>query len=196
MRLIDDNSCHPSNFNMGVLFIFKLRQRITTFDWSYCGKMSEYSNIKPITISMKPLLNQAHGALKNLLEDAQLFQALLDVGQDSLPAELKPHLIGVSFEKNCLMLQLDEAIWATQLRFYEPNLLGIYQEHFPHLELGRVKVHVLPQTPAPIRTKRIITPPSDEDAKEMLTLSQQVKSQGLSDALKTLSLRAKKNAHE
>ena len=196
MRLIDDNSRHPSKFCMGVLFIFKLRQRITTFDWSYCGKMSKYSNIKPIAISMKPLLNQAHGALKNLLEDAQLFQALLEVGQDSLPIELKPHLIGVSFEKNCLLLQLDEAIWATQLRFYEPNLLGIYQEHFPHLELKRVKVHVLPQPAAPTRTKRIITPPSDEDAKEMLTISQQVKSPGLRDALEALSLRAKKNAHQ
>lgn len=196
MQLIDDNSGHPIKFCMGVLFIFKSYQRITTFSWSYWGKMRKYSNIKPITIRMKPLLNQAHGALKNLLEDAQLFQALLEVGQDSLPIELKPHLIGVSFEKNSLLLQLDEAIWATQLRFYEPNLLGIYQEHFPHLELNRVKVNVLPQNPAPIRTKRIITPPSNEDAQEMLTISQQVKSPGLRNALETLSLRAKKNAHE
>ncbi|MDX1353163.1 MAG: DciA family protein [Thiomicrorhabdus sp.] len=145
---------------------------------------------------MKPLLNQAQGALKNLLADAQLFQALLEVGQDSLPAELQPHLIGVSFDKNTLLLQLDESIWATQLRFYEPNLLGIYQEHFPHLELRSVKVHVLPQQPAPNRTKRVITPPSNQDAQEMLKISQSVKSKGLSEALKLLSLRAKKNAQD
>ncbi|WP_321326674.1 DciA family protein [Thiomicrorhabdus sp.] len=143
---------------------------------------------------MKPLLNQAQGALKNLLADAQLFQALLEVGQDSLPLDLQPHLIGVSFEKNTLLLQLDESIWATQLRFYEPNLLGIYQEHFPHLELRTVKVHVLPQSPEPVRTKKIITPPSNEDAEQMLEMSKNVKSQGLSKALKSLSLRAKKNA--
>ena len=143
---------------------------------------------------MKPLLNQAQGALKNLLADAQLFQALLEVGQDSLPLDLQPHLIGVSFEKNTLLLQLDESIWATQLRFYEPNLLGIYQEHFPHLELRTVKVHVLPQSPEPVRTKKIITPPSNEDAEQMLEMSKNVKSQGLSEALKSLSLRAKKNA--
>ena len=143
---------------------------------------------------MKPLLNQAQGALKNLLADAQLFHALLEVGQDSLPHELQPHLIGVSFEKNTLLLQLDENIWVTQLRFYEPNLLGIYQEHFPHLELRSVKVHVLPQSPEPIRTKKNITPPSKQDADEMIQISQSVKSKGLSEALKTLSLRAKKNA--
>jgi len=144
---------------------------------------------------MKPLLNQAQGALKNLLEDAQLFQALLEVGQDTLPSELQPHLIGVSFEQNILLLQIDEAIWATQLRFYEPNLLGIYQEHFPHLELTRVKVHVLPQTPPPIKMKKEVTHPSQQDAQQMLEISQNVKSKGLKNALESLSLRAKKNAH-
>jgi len=145
---------------------------------------------------MKPLLNQAHGALKNLLADAQLFQALLEVGQDSLPMDLQPHLVGVSFEQNTLLLQIDESIWATQLRFYEPNLLGIYQEHFPHLELKKVKVQVLPQSPEPHRTKKIVTPPSVADAEQMLEISTKVKSKGLSEALKTLSLRAKKNALE
>jgi len=154
--------------------------------------MSEYFIINTDTRCMKPLLNQAHGALKNLLEDAQLFQALLEVGQDSLPIELQPHLIGVSFEKNSLLLQIDEAVWATQLRFYEPNLLGIYQEHFPHLELNRVKVHILPKTPTPIKPKKLVTPPSEEDALEMLKISQKVKSQGLKKALASLSLRAKK----
>lgn len=144
---------------------------------------------------MKPLLNQAQGALKNLLEDAQLFQALLEVGQDCLPTDLQPHLIGVSFEKQTLLLQIDEAIWATQLRFYEPDMLGIYQQHFPHLELNRVKVAVLPQPVAPKKRKKEITLPSETDAQHMLEISNQVKSTGLRDALQSLSLRAKKNAH-
>lgn len=181
---------------MGFGGILQMNLSIIAFDSTYCGKMSKYSNIKPVTRSMKPLLNQAHGALKNLLEDAQLFQALLEVGQDSLPSELKPHLVGVSFEKQCLLLQLDEAIWATQLRFYEPNLLGLYQEHFPHLELQRVKVNILPKTPEPIKVKKVVEPPSEEAAQEMLAISQSIKSKGLSKALESLSLRAKKNASE
>ncbi|NPA72658.1 MAG: hypothetical protein GXO35_07500, partial [Gammaproteobacteria bacterium] len=61
---------------------------------------------------MKPLLKQASGALNTLLENAQLFQALLEVAQDGLPADLKPHIIGVSFEQNSLLIQIDESIWA------------------------------------------------------------------------------------
>lgn len=142
---------------------------------------------------MKPLLNQASGALNNLLQDAQLFQALLDVGQDGLPKDLKPHLIGVSFDRQTLILQLDESIWATQLRFYEPDLLGAFQEHFPHLELNRVKVNVLPQ-PKFVRKKRQVTShPSEQDANEMNALCKTIESKGLRDALQKLSLRAQKN---
>ncbi|MGM0541097.1 MAG: DciA family protein [Pseudomonadota bacterium] len=142
---------------------------------------------------MKPLLKQATGALNNLLQDAQLFQALLDVGQDGLPYDLKPHLIGVSFDQQTLILQLDESIWATQLRFYEPNLLGAFQEHFPHLELNRVKVNILPQ-PKEIRKVRQVTSyPSTEDAQEMNDMGNAISSEGLSNALKNLSLRAQKN---
>ena len=142
---------------------------------------------------MKPLLKQASGALNNLLQDAQLFQALLDVGQDGLPRDLKPHLIGVSFDQQTLILQLDESIWATQLRFYEPNLLGSFQEHFPHLELNRVKVNILPQPKEIRRVREVTSYPSVEDALEMNSMSDEIKSTGLSDALKKLSLRAQKN---
>ena len=145
---------------------------------------------------MKPLLNKAQGALKNLLQDAQLFQALLDVGQEALPHDLRCHLVGVSFEKQSLLLQLDEAIWATQLRFYEPNLLAIYQQHFPHLELNRVKVHILPQPAEPDKPKKVMVPPSEKDARELELISSQVHSEGLRKALLSLSKRAKKNAHD
>lgn len=143
---------------------------------------------------MKPLLNKAQGALKHLLEDAQLFQALLEVAHENLPEELKPHVVGVSFEKQALLLQIDESIWATQLRFYEPNLLSIYQQHFPHLELNRVKVKVLPKPIKPEKPKREMIPPSKQDAEEMLNISEHVESKGLKKALESLSQRAKKNA--
>ncbi|VAW48190.1 hypothetical protein MNBD_GAMMA04-1209 [hydrothermal vent metagenome] len=141
---------------------------------------------------MKPLLNQASGALNHLLENAQLYQALLDVGQDTLPEALKPHLIGVSFGQNTLILQIDEAIWATQLRFYEPSLLGIFQEHFPHLELNAVKVKILPQ-PKSIQKEWCVTSyPSEQDAVEMQQIKDKIQSKGLKEALNKLSLRAKK----
>ncbi len=142
---------------------------------------------------MKPLLNQARGALNTLLESAQLYQALLEVGQDTLPKTLQPHLIGVSFEQQRLILQIDDNIWATQLRFYEPTLLGIFQEHFPHLELNSVKVKVVLQATATKKEWQVTSYPSDQDAIEMQQLSEQVPSEGLKKALNKLSLRAKKN---
>ena len=141
---------------------------------------------------MKPLLNQASGALNHLLENAHLYQALLDVGQDTLPERLKPHLIGVSFEQNTLILQIDEAIWATQLRFYEPTLLGLFQEHFPHLELNTVKVKILPQPKHIPKEWHVTSYPSDQDATEMQQISKNIPSKGLKEALNKLSLRAKK----
>lgn len=92
-----------------------------------------------------------------------------------------------------MILQLDEAIWATQLRFYEPTLLGLFQEHFPHLELNRVKVKILPQPKATQKVWQVTSYPSNEDAYEMNQISATVQSKGLKEALKKLSLRAKKN---
>ncbi|WP_373019076.1 DciA family protein [Thiomicrorhabdus sp.] len=139
---------------------------------------------------MKPLLNKQSGALENLIQEAQLFQALLEVGQDCLPEELKPHLIGVSFEQNTLILQIDDNIWSTQLRFYEPNLMGIYQSHFPHLGLNKTKIQVIPiSAPPPVRRK-VSTTPSYEDAQEMREIGNKVKSEGLKAALDRLSKRA------
>lgn len=139
---------------------------------------------------MKPLLNQAQGALKNLMENAQLFQALLEIGQENLPSDIRGHLVGVSFDNQNLLLQIDEAIWATQLRFYEANLLAIYQSHFPHLELNRVKVSVLPKEIQPLKRKIHRTLPSEKDAQEMLNVSGEVHSEGLKRALINLSKRA------
>ncbi|MBO1923644.1 DciA family protein [Thiomicrorhabdus sp. 6S3-12] len=140
---------------------------------------------------MKPLLTQAQGNLKNLLESAQFFQLLLETGRDHLPGELQAHLVGVSFEERTLVLQLDASIWATQLRFYEPSILGSFQQDFPHLELNRVKVSILPQQEPPAKKRNVSSHPSELDAQRMRQLSQEVESPELSQALLKLSQRAK-----
>lgn len=141
---------------------------------------------------MKPLLNRQTHLLKNLMREAELYQALLEVGQRCLPTELKHHLVGVGFEKNVLILQIDDNIWATQLRFFEPNILNVYQDNFPHLELNRTHIKVLPiSEPASVKRK-VTTHPSPEDAEAMQTLANHVESKGLQAALMRLSLRANK----
>lgn len=139
---------------------------------------------------MKPLLNRQSGLLKNLMREAELYQALLEVGQQCLPTELKAHLVGVGFEKNVLILQIDDNIWATQLRFFEPTILNVYQENFPHLELNRTHIKVLPIAEPPRVKRKVTTHPSQEDANEMQKLAGKVESKGLQAALLKLSERA------
>lgn len=139
---------------------------------------------------MKPILNQAQGNLQNLLESAKVYQALLDSGRDHLPHEMQEHLLGVSFDGHTLLLQIDSPVWATRMRYYEPTILGTFQQNFPHLQLSKVKVSVLPMEEQPRPKKEIVSLPSKSDAKDMRELSQQVESGELSEALLKLSKRA------
>ncbi|WP_127470256.1 DciA family protein [Thiomicrorhabdus aquaedulcis] len=139
---------------------------------------------------LKPLLNQSGGALNHLLQEAQLFQALLSVGQAQLPPELQAHLIGVGFEQSTLILQIDESIWATQLRFFEDTVLNVYKTHFPHLALTRVKIHIFPKSQTPIKVPKTSSFPSDTDAQTMQLIARNTDSQGLKMALLKLSQRA------
>ena len=139
---------------------------------------------------MKPLLNRQSSLLKNLMREAELYQALLEVGQACLPSELVTHLVGVGFERNTLILQIDDNIWATQLRFFEPSLLDVYQQHFPHLELNRTHIKVIPLSEPATVTRKVSTHPSHDDAEEMQKIADGIESKGLQDALRKLSLRA------
>ncbi|CAN8142712.1 hypothetical protein THIOSC15_60003 [uncultured Thiomicrorhabdus sp.] len=51
--------------------------------------MSEYSSILRVKHRMKPILNKAQGNLKNLLESAKVYQALLESGRDHLPLAMQ-----------------------------------------------------------------------------------------------------------
>ncbi len=136
---------------------------------------------------MDSVLDQLGSGLNNIVKQAQLYQALLDLGKECLPAKMAQHLVGVSFEDNILICQLDDSLWATKLRFYSPSLLNIYQQHFPHLNLSVVKIQIIP-----LAERKIIKPVTMEklteiDAKEMLSLSQNVTEKGLKQALTNLS---------
>lgn len=133
------------------------------------------------------LLNQKGQGLGNLLENAQMFRALLELGRDVLPEELSPHLVGVFFEQRNLILQIDQAIWATQLRFYEPNILGVFQENLPHLQLNRIKVKVIPAAKEPEKRTMQMQPLSRQNALQMKELSEHIHDEKLRESLRKLS---------
>lgn len=141
----------------------------------------------PRKTNYKPALKQKGSALSELLENAQMFQALLELGRDVLPEELKPHLVGVFFEERNLILQIDQQIWATQLRFYEPNILGVFQENLPHLQLTRILVKVTPKPKEPEKRTLKMQPLSKQNALQMRELSEHTESQQLRKSLEKLS---------
>lgn len=138
---------------------------------------------------MNSILNQSGKGLNNLIEQSQLYQALLDIGKEGLPNKIAKHLIGVSFAENTLICQIDDNLWQTQLRFHTPELLSIYQMHFPHLSLNEVDIRVLPigeRTPPKIVT---MEKPTQVASEEMVALSEKVSSKGLQQILQKLSSR-------
>ncbi|CAN8142713.1 hypothetical protein THIOSC15_60004 [uncultured Thiomicrorhabdus sp.] len=77
------------------------------------------------------------------------------------------------------------------MRYYEPTILGTFQQNFPHLQLNKVKVSVLPLEEQPKPKKEVVSHPSESDAEHMRQLSEDVESDELSAALLRLSQRAK-----
>lgn len=142
---------------------------------------------------MKSLLNQSGHGLAQIMEQAELFQALLSLGQNCLPEKLKAHLIGVSFEDQTLICQLDDNLWSTQLRFFEPELLKEYQTHFAHLRLKNIKIQILPLAERTLLKVQTMEPPTHDCAIEIQALSEKVSSPGLKNALLKLSQRASEN---
>lgn len=140
---------------------------------------------------MKSLLQQS-GQLERLIEQTQLYEALLSVGQEVLPDKIAKHLVGVSFEEQTLLLQIDDNLWITKLRFYEAELLGIYQSHFPHIRLNKVKIQVIPIAEKRKPKPKKIEHPTEEMGKEFIDLSKTIEHKGLKSALEKLAARAEK----
>lgn len=139
---------------------------------------------------MKSLLHQT-SQLERLVEQTQLYQALLSIAKEALPEKLARHLIGVSFEQANLLLQIDDNLWVTKLRFYEQEILQLYQTNFPHLRLQRVFIKVVPIAEAKLPKKKKIEPPSQTASASFLELSENTEHAGLKQALERLSKRAK-----
>lgn len=137
---------------------------------------------------MKHLLNEP--GLVKLFQQAELYQALLDLGQSALPDNLASHLVGVSIEQQSLICLVDGANWASKLRFFEQALLHHYDQNLPHLNLNQIQFKIMMGSHDKPRTKKAANRPDALAAQQMQALSKEV-SPKLADALKKLSQRAK-----
>lgn len=138
---------------------------------------------------MKHLAQQS--SLVKLKQEAELYQALLSLAQQALPDTLAPQLVGIAIEQPTLICLVNQANWASKIRFFEQALLQHFNQNLPHLQLNRVKfkIHAAP-TQAQPRTKRQANRPDSDSAQAFAQLSQQVQSPKLARALAKLSQRA------
>lgn len=136
---------------------------------------------------MKHLLKES--GLTKLFQQAELYQALLELGQSVLPGNLATHLTGVSIEQQTLICLTDGANWASKLRFFEQTLLHHFDQNLPHLQLNQVYFKVMVDLDTPAGIKRSPNRPDTEAAEQMKTLSKTL-SPKLADALTKLSERA------
>lgn len=139
---------------------------------------------------MKHLLKEP--SLTKLFQQAELYQALLELGQSALPDNLATHLVGVSIEQQTLICLVDGANWASKLRFFEQSLLHHYDQNLPHLKLNQIHFKIMVNSNKPVRIKRPANRPDAEAAEQMKKLSKNL-SPKLADALTKLSQRAQPN---
>jgi hypothetical protein len=127
--------------------------------------------------------------LKRLIQQAEMYQALLDLGRQVLPATLSEHLVAISLEGQKLICVVDHPNWASKLRFFERDLLHIFDQNLPHLKLNQTQFRIS-QTPSEIAApKRAANRPPPEAAIEMQKLSKTLPPK-LAQTLLKLSQRA------
>ncbi len=146
---------------------------------------------------MKPLLEQP--GLQRLLDQAGLYGALLETARAALSSELAEQIVGVSLDGETLIVQVEQAVWATRLRYAAPQLLDAFARAFPHLQLSQCKVKISPlPRPLPVEKRRATLPP-DSAIEEMETLSRLIDDPQLAKRLEKLAQtarRAKKGAQK
>lgn len=141
---------------------------------------------------MKHLLKEP--GLVKLFQQAELYQALLDLGRSNLPTDLAPHLTGISIDQNKLVCLTQHAVWASKLRFFEQTLLHDFTTHLPHLKLNQVVFKVVADEQKPAVKKRTVQPPDLQAARQMKVLSEQLENKKLAQALLRLSQRAESDS--
>ncbi len=73
-------------------------------------------------ILLKSLLSREGSALADLTRQAQEFGRLTESLRASLPADLRPHILGVTRTARRAVILTDSAAWASRLRFLRPEL--------------------------------------------------------------------------
>jgi len=135
-----------------------------------------------------------HNGLFKLMQQAQQYQALHENVVSTLPEIMQSHVTSVGIEQSQLVIVIDEALWASKVRFVAPECLKKINVQYPGLNLCEpIKIRLSHHYELEIkRTSHHPKPPDAKTAAQMHSLSEKVQSKTLADALKRLSSHAEK----
>ncbi len=70
------------------------------------------------------ILQHQNDIMKRLHTKVQKISELNQIVQKTMPDPLREHCQVANFNHDCLVIEVDDPAWATQLRFLIPDLLG------------------------------------------------------------------------
>lgn len=134
------------------------------------------------------ILNQ-RPSLQHLLAEIRHQQQLLHLIQHKLPTKIASHCLAAHIQDAQLCISVDSPVWASQLRFRTPELLGELRRQMPGI--ANVKVRVVPPnvtTVARSNTKKVPRHAcSEATIQQIQTTAEYTDEANLSAALKRLA---------
>ena len=143
----------------------------------------------PITIHK--LLSNADGDVASLITRARLLARYSKWLASVLPVPLGEHAVVADIQGNKLVIGVDNAAWATKIRFLTPDLIEKLTSKFKELKyIEQIITHVMPlQLATPDNTKVAVEKPhlSQQNAALIQSLAETIDDPNLKEALLRLA---------
>lgn len=142
------------------------------------------------------LLNSENHELASLITRVRLLDRYSRRLRQLLPTPLCDHCRIADIRENELTIGVDNAVWATKLRFHSPSLLSQLQQNYQELAgITRIKILVLQETSLRVSEQPPQQPLqlSTENAAQLNGLAETVEDERLRAALRRLASHAQKD---
>lgn len=141
---------------------------------------------------MRKLSQCLNPKLTEIIQGALLLKELNTKLLDYLPPHLREHFFVGSFNQGCLILVTTDPVWATQLRFYLPELRDTLRQKAGIYQLASIKINVSADMLTHKKSRQpMILPLSNKAYETILAGSEQCDYEPLKEALKQLAKHAK-----
>ena len=106
---------------------------------------------------------------------------------EHIPQNMRPHCKVANLSKGLLSVYVDSATWATQLRYYIPNLILTLRTHKEFTNLISIKHHVRPSEKKIKKEITRVTPLSSDSKQSLQRMAKTMEHPELAEALNRLA---------